>query len=122
MIVFQPVREQLLVTEGHMNYIRRGVVVMNNRGFDMAAVAGFRLLDKPGVARHPLADISIDYLGFQTMEYVIHELHGDNRLAFDYQGTTVKFGENMYSWDFEQILGIMKEYGYAEGIAPPIAG
>lgn len=114
-------REQLLVTEGHMNYIRRGVVVMDNRSFDMAAVSGFRLLDKPDVARHPLAGISMDYLGFQTMEHLIHELHGDNRLAFDYQGRTVKFGENIYSWDFEQILGIMKEYGYAGEIATPVA-
>lgn len=53
-------REQLFVTEGHMNYVR-------------------------------------------------------------HQGATVKFGENIYSWDFQQILGIMKEYGYAGEIATPIA-
>ncbi len=30
-------------------------------------------------------------------------MHGDDRLAFGYNGKTITFGENIYSWDFEQL-------------------
>jgi hypothetical protein len=30
-------------------------------------------------------------------------MHGDKRLAFDYRGKTIQFGENIYSWDFDEL-------------------
>lgn len=30
-------------------------------------------------------------------------MHGDNRIAFDYNSKTITFGENIYSWEFEEI-------------------
>ncbi|WP_217602470.1 hypothetical protein [Chitinophaga sp. GbtcB8] len=34
---------------------------------------------------------------------MINDLHGDNRLAFDYNGKTITFGNNIYSWDFDEL-------------------
>jgi hypothetical protein len=55
------------------------------------------------LTKHPLAGETFDYLGFQTEQKVISEMHGDNRLAFDYENKTVTFGENIYSWEFDEL-------------------
>lgn len=34
-------------------------------------------------------------------------MHGDNQLAFDYDGKTIKFGNNIPSWDFEELQSIL---------------
>ena len=34
-------------------------------------------------------------------------MHGDNRLAFDYNGKTITFGENVYSWEFEELENLL---------------
>jgi hypothetical protein len=62
--------------------------------------------------KHPLAGEAFDYLGFQTEQQVINEMHGDNRLALDYEGVTVKFGKNVYSWEFDEIVNLLKGHGY----------
>jgi hypothetical protein len=77
--------------------------------YDISLISNFRHLDKPTLTNHALAGQSFDYLGFQTQQQVINEMHGDNRLAFDYEGKTVAFGENIYSWDFEELAGILNE-------------
>ena len=35
-------------------------------------------------------------------------MHGDNRLAFDYKSQTITFGDNIYSWDFDQLADLVK--------------
>jgi hypothetical protein len=30
-------------------------------------------------------------------------MHGDNRLAFDYEGRIITFGQDVYSWEFEEL-------------------
>lgn len=35
-------------------------------------------------------------------------MHGDYRLALDYEGVTVKFGKNVYSWEFDEIAELLK--------------
>lgn len=37
---------------------------------------------------------------------MINEMHGDNRVSFSYLGKTINFGQNVSSWEFEQ-LGIL---------------
>jgi hypothetical protein len=61
------------------------------------------------MAKHQLAGESFDYLGFETQQQVINEMHGDKRLAFDYKGNTVTFGENVYSWDYDTLKEVLQE-------------
>lgn len=93
--------EHLIVNKNLLTLRTTGFMWSKDAAYDTGKISNFRHLDKPETTRHALAGESFDYLGFQTEQQVINELHGDKRLAFDYDNRTVKFGENMYSWDFE---------------------
>jgi hypothetical protein len=105
-------QEKIFLDDRELIIMAKGVRTMKRQVFDLASVTHFRFLDKPRMAPHPLAGQSFDYLGFQTEQQVINEMHGDNRIAFDYDGRVVKFGKNVYSYDFEEILRLLESYGY----------
>jgi hypothetical protein len=95
--------EKILVNKSRLKISKTGFISRQENFYDISLISNFRHLDKPETTKHPLAGQSFDYLGFQTEEQVINEMHGDDRLAFNYNGRTIKFGENIYSWDFEQL-------------------
>jgi hypothetical protein len=95
--------EKLIVNKNSLTIIKSGFLSTKKTTFDNMLISNFTHLDKPEITKHPLAGETFDYLGFQTEQAVINEMHGDNRLAFDYNGKTITFGENLYTWDFEQL-------------------
>lgn len=95
--------EKLIVNKNTLTIYRGGFLSTKSETYEISQISNFRHLDKPEITKHPLAGQSFDYLGFQTGQQVINEMHGDNRLAFDYNGRIIKFGENVYSWEFEQL-------------------
>lgn len=101
--------ERILVNKQTFQIIRTGLPNFKDRSFDLAKISNFRLLGKPELSRHPLAGESIDYLGFQTEQAVINEMHGDDRIAFTYEGRTITFGENIWSWQFDEIENLLFE-------------
>lgn len=101
--------EKLYVSKTTLTIYKTGLFFSQTKTFNTGSISNFRHLAKPEISKHPLAGESFDYLGFETEQKVINEMHGDNRLAFDYNGRTIKFGENIYSWDFEQIAGLLYE-------------
>ncbi len=101
--------EKLFIIKDSLTISRRGFLSHKASTYATAGISNFRSLDKPETTAHPLAGQTFDYLGFQTEQKVISEMHGDNRIAFDYNGKTVKFGENIYSWDFDEIERLICE-------------
>jgi hypothetical protein len=101
--------EKMLIGKNELILINSGLSKNNNSIFKVSKISGFRHLKKPELSDHPLAGKSIDYLGFGDGQKVISEMHGDNRLAFDYEGKMVTFGENVYSWDFESLESLLME-------------
>ncbi|MGF6848230.1 hypothetical protein QFZ51_003465 [Chitinophaga sp. W3I9] len=98
--------EQILVTRESLHLIRKGIFRSAIQVFDIQKISSFRHLAKPTLTRHTLAGGEFDYLGFQTGQQVINDMHGDNQLAFDFEGRTIKFGNNIPSWDFEALESI----------------
>ena len=96
-------REQLFINKKELQLINQGLLNEKIKSYDITKITNFRHLDKPELTKHPLAGESFDYLGFQTEQKVISEMHGDNRLAFDYEDKIITFGENIYSWEFEEL-------------------
>jgi hypothetical protein len=94
--------ERLFITGKVLEQIQQGFTKRVYR-YELSKISNFRHLDKPELTKHPLAGQNFDYLGFQTEQQVINELHGDKRLAFDYNGLVVTFGENIYTWDFDEL-------------------
>ena len=96
-------RDELFINKKELQLINQGILTENIRSYDITKISNFRHLDKPELTKHPLAGETFDYLGFQTEQKVISEMHGDNRLAFDYENNMVTFGENIYSWEFDEL-------------------
>jgi hypothetical protein len=96
-------REEIILNEKTLTISRKGFLSKKSNVYQRSKISNFRHLDKPNTTKHPLAGNSFDYLGFQTEEQMVNELHGDNRLAFEYDNKTIRFGVNIYSWDFEKL-------------------
>ena len=95
--------EKLIINKETLTISRSGFLNTKIQTYDIGKISNFRHLEKPQTSKHQLAGQTFDYLGFQTEQEMINELHGDNRIAFDYDSRTIKFGENIYSWDFEKL-------------------
>jgi len=95
--------EKLLVDKSNLTIIKSGLLRTTKNSYMTAFISNFIHLDNPEITKHPLAGQTFDYLGFQTEQAVINDMHGDNRLSFDYQGQTITFGENVYTWDFDEL-------------------
>lgn len=95
--------EKIFIDKQELQLIRQGLFNVSRKSFDISLISNFRHLSKPELARHPLAGETFDYLGFQTERQVINEMHGDNRIGFDYNGRAITFGENVYSWEFTEL-------------------
>jgi hypothetical protein len=100
--------ETLTISAGKINLSKGGFSKKSN-DYDINLISSFWHLDKAALTNHPLAGQSFDYLGFQTQQQVIDEMHGDNRLAFNYKGSVVTFGENIYSWEFDEIAMLLND-------------
>jgi hypothetical protein len=95
--------EKLFVNKNSLQLIKQGLFGSLVKSYHISDISNFRHLKKPELSAHPLAGQSFDYLGFQTEQKVISEMHGDNRIAFDWKGIPVVFGQDIYSWDFESL-------------------
>ena len=101
--------EKLFVNGQVLELIKQGIFRSLVKTYKISDISNFRHLKKPELTNHPLAGQSFDYLGFQTEQKVISEMHGDNRLAFDWKGITVVFGQEVYSWDFEALQNLLRD-------------
>jgi hypothetical protein len=95
--------EELDIANGRLIIRRKGFLRSKEDVFEISGISNFRHLAMPELTKHNLAGDSFDYLGFQTEQKLINDLHGDNRVGFDYEGKFVSFGEEIYSWEFEQL-------------------
>lgn len=112
--------EKIFADKTRLQLIRQGLFQSKTKSFEPEEITSFRYLNKPELNRHPLAGDSIDYLGFQTQQKLINELHGDKRLAFDYQGRMITFGENVSSWEFDELWVLLYDItGYDLTAAHP---
>jgi hypothetical protein len=110
--------ERILINKNNLTIIKTGLTTQKN-SYDNTLISNFRHLDIQEPTKHALAGQTFDYLGFQTEQAVINNMHGNDRLAFDYDGKTIKFGENVYTWDFEELNIVLfdvteKDFRYHE--------
>lgn len=101
--------ERVIISDKRIILIKKGLLSTQQQEFDRSQIVNFRHLGRAKITNHPLNGQSLDYLGFQTQDKLISEMHGENRLAFDYRENTIAFGNNIYSWDFEAIEDILSD-------------
>jgi hypothetical protein len=101
--------EKLIVSKHNLTLVKAGLFTAKKRIFDIKDIQNFRHLAAGKISKHPLAGDSFDYTGFQAREHLANSVHQENRLAFNYKGSMIKFGENIYSYEFEELQVILYE-------------
>ena len=74
--------ERLFANEERIDILVSGLFKMQKRSFLISGISEFKFLEKERYEPHPLKGESFDYLGFQTEQAVIQDLHSEGRVSF----------------------------------------
>lgn len=102
-------KEILIIDTEHLIVRKGSLLGMKNFDFPISALSRFRFLSKPDLTPHPLAGQSMDYMGFDTEQKLVNEVHGDDLMAFDYRGKAFSFGQNTASWEYDEIADLVMQ-------------
>ena len=102
--------EQLLLDQQCFTIVRKSLFSQNIKRYDWRQIGALHYEGKGRKTDHPLKGLSFDYLGFETQEHLIQSLHHDGNLYFDTKEGRVYFAPNVYSWDAEEMVQMMKLY------------
>lgn len=106
-------KEQLLLTRQYIAIVHRTLFVKHERRYGWAGIGPLHYSGKAAKTDHPLKGKSFDYFGFETHEHFIQTLHHEGNLFFYYDDVRINFARNVYSWDAEEMVHIMKLYAGA---------
>lgn len=102
--------ETLLLDNQSFTIISRNLFNQVTNSFEWKKIGPLHYGGKASKTDHPLKGGCFDYFGFETQEHLIQNIHEDGNLFFNYAGTTIKFARNVYSWDAEEMVNMMKLY------------
>lgn len=103
-------KEKLLLRPERFEIITRTPFSYKARVYEWQHMGPLHYVGIEKKTDHPLKGNCYDYLGFETQEKLIHNLHSEGNLYFNYGGFPVRFGKGLYSWDAESIVNMMKLY------------
>ncbi len=95
--------EIFFVNKQRLDIILASFFKTDRRSFLLADISDFKFLEKDRYEPHPLKGETFDYLGFQTEQQVIEDLHSEGRVSFVYYGRQVRFGKELFSWEFDEL-------------------
>lgn len=102
--------EQLLLHADMLEIISRTPFSIKVRSFEWQYMGPLHYVGQEKKTDHPLMGKCYDYFGFETQEKLIHKLHNEGNLFFNYGGFSVRFGKGVYSWNAEEIVNMMQLY------------
>lgn len=95
--------EKLFVNKQRLDIMISSLFKIYKRSFLIADISDFKFLEKERYEPHPLKGESFDYLGFQSEQQVIQDLHSEGRASFVYNGRQIRFGKELVSWEFNEL-------------------
>lgn len=96
-------KEQLVLNETTLTLSNGASVWQRSRSFDISGISGLQYTGFQKTTDHPLKGQSFDYIGLETQQQVVNTLHDEGNLSFTYDGKTVHFGKDVYSWTAEEL-------------------
>lgn len=102
--------EKLLLRPNTLDIITRTPFSYRSKSFEWAHMGPLHYVGQGKKTDHPLNGKCYDYFGFETQEKLIHKLHNEGNLYFNYGGFSVRFGKGVYSWNAEEVVNMMKLY------------
>lgn len=100
--------EKLLLNRHTMDIVTRTPFSYKSKSFEWRHMGPLHYVGLDKKTDHPLMGKCYDYFGFETREKLIHRLHNEGNLYFNYGGFPVRFGKGVYSWDAEEIVNMMQ--------------
>ena len=101
--------EKLFVNQERLDIISSSLLKVDRKSFLVNEIHDFKFLEKERYEPHPLKGETFDYLGFQTEQQIIQDLHSEGRASFIYRGRQVRFGKELASWDFSELEVLLYE-------------
>ena len=95
--------EKLFVLQDRLEIISSSFLKESKNTYLAEGISDFKFLENDKYEPHPLKGETYDYLGFQTEQHVLHDLHHEGRVSFIYEGRQVRFGKELASWDFNEL-------------------
>lgn len=102
--------EKLLLKPDRLEIINRTPFHFKTRTYEWGYMGPLHYVGLEQKTDHPLKGNCYDYFGFETQEKLIHRLHTEGNMYFNYGGFPVRFGKGLYSWHAEGIVNMMKLY------------
>ncbi len=102
--------EKLLLHPNVFEIISRTPFSYKARSFEWKHMGPLHYVGQEKKTDHPLIGKCYDYFGFETQEKLIHKLHNEGNMYFNYGGFPVRFGKGVYSWTAEEIVNMMQLY------------
>jgi hypothetical protein len=103
-------REQLVLDNSHFTIIQSTFFRKQVHRYLWSEMGHLHYIGKDKKTDHPLKGKAFDYWGFETHEHVIQQIYQEGNLYFKYNGYSVRFGRNVFSWHAEEIVRIMRLY------------
>jgi hypothetical protein len=101
--------EKIFINKKEFEIINSSLLKVDKKSFLIGNISDFRFLEKERYEPHPLKGETFDYLGFQTEQQVIQDLHSEGRASFIYNGRQVRFGKELASWEFNELEVLLYE-------------
>lgn len=95
--------EKLFINPQSLVIVNSSLFKVDKKSYLLANISDLKFLEKELYEPHPLKGETFDYLGFQTEQKVIEDLHSEGRVSFLYNGRQVRFGKDLASWDFNNL-------------------
>jgi hypothetical protein len=100
--------EEIILSRYALTIIQHTPFRKYRRRYDWRSIGPLHYAGKEKKTDHPLKGRNYDYFGFETHEHFIQSLYHDGNLYFNYAGYPIRFARNVYSWDAEEMVNMMK--------------
>ena len=101
--------ERLFINRERLDIINSSLLKVAIKSYLLNEISDFKFLEKDKYEPHPLKGETFDYMGFQTEQEVIQDLHNEGRASFHYRGRQVRFGKELVSWEFKELEVLLYE-------------
>ncbi|MBO9203200.1 MULTISPECIES: hypothetical protein [Niastella] len=109
--------ENLIVSRTNITVVNGDLIKKRDHRYEMRLVENFRHHIKQPNIPPEMEGQPIDHL-VQTRKLTSNDLRTESKVAFDYKGRTIEIGENIYSWEFDELATIIYDITQYDFRAP----
>ena len=102
--------EKIFLDADTITIVKRSPFSQQSHTYQWQHIGPVHYIGHQAKTDHPLKGYCFDYMGFETQERLIQNLHQEGNMYFNHNGNPVLFGKNVFSWDAEEMVRMMQLY------------